>query len=52
MIIVLAIENLSLLSFEEFIQSHPPDNDNLASITMAEFAPDKDAFPSGLLTLY
>ncbi len=52
MIIVLAIENLSLLIFEEFIQSHPPENDNLASVTAVEFAPDEDAFPSGLLTLY
>ena len=52
MIIVLAIENLSLLSCEEFIQLHPPNNDNLAGVTMSEFSPDEDAFPSGLLTLY
>ncbi len=51
MMIILA-ENLSLLSFEDFFQSRPPDNDNLAPISVAEFSPDEEAFPSGLLTLY
>lgn len=50
--LVFAVGSLSLLSFEEFIRLHTPDNDNQAPVSFAEFALDEDAFPSGLLTLY
>jgi hypothetical protein len=52
MMIISGIEHIFTLYFEEVAQSRQPDNDNVPPVTMAEFAPDKDGFPSGLLTLY
>ena len=50
--IILGIEHIFTLYFEEAVQSRQPENDNVPPVTMAEFHPDKDEFPAGLLTLY
>jgi hypothetical protein len=52
MMIIWGMKHILTLYFEDTVRLRQPDNDNLAPVTMAEYAPDEGAFPSGLLTLY